>query len=97
MPRKDLPKRLIDFLGRLECSQGEGAGKPLQILPWQRRYLRGTFSPNVGISALSVGRGAGKSTLIGAICAAAIVGPISQRRGRRGRGRAQLSASADML
>ena len=67
MPRKDLPRRLIAYLETLICSQGQGAGKPLQILPWQRRWIRGTFSPNVAISALSVGRGAGKSTLVGAI------------------------------
>ena len=81
MPRKDLPKRLLAYLSTLICSQGQGAGEPLRILPWQRRYLRNTFSPNVAISALSVGRGAGKSTLVGAIAAAAVAGPLSQRRG----------------
>ena len=35
--------------------------------PWQRRFVRGAFSPGVSESLLTVGRGAGKTTLIAGI------------------------------
>lgn len=51
------------------------------MLPWQSRFLRGALAPSVTTSALSVGRGNGKSTFTAAIAAAALWGPLARPRG----------------
>ena len=52
-------------------------------MPWQRQFIRRSFAPECVESALSVGRGNGKSSLVAAIAAAAIVpgGPLVDARG----------------
>lgn len=59
-----LHRRIISHLGTLEVSQGYGYGEPLTVWPWQKRFIRGAFAPGVSESVLTVGRGAGKTTLI---------------------------------
>ncbi|MDE0554565.1 MAG: hypothetical protein OXI24_10145 [Candidatus Poribacteria bacterium] len=36
---------LITALGELTVTQGSQAGKPFEVLPWQKRFLRGAFAP----------------------------------------------------
>lgn len=55
------------YIESLEISQGQLAGKPFRLLPWQKRYLRDALKPGVQEAALSMGRGAGKSTLIAGV------------------------------
>lgn len=73
--------RVIDGLGRLVITQGAGAGAPMRLLPWQRRFLRGALAPGRHRAALSVARGNGKTTLAAAIAVAALVGPLARPRG----------------
>ena len=72
-------RSLIRYLESLTVTQGEGAGEPIRLLPWQRRFVRGAFAIE-GDSALSVGRGNGKTTLVSGIAAAALDGPLAQAR-----------------
>ena len=72
---------LIDFLAKLPVTQGQGAGSNLELQPWQRRFVRGAFAPGVDTAALSVGRGNGKTTLLAAVAAATLIGPLAQTRG----------------
>jgi len=71
---------LIDYLAGLTVTQGEGAGQPFPVLPWQRRFLRGAFGPDVETAALSIGRGNGKTALLAAVASAALNGPIAAPR-----------------
>ena len=71
---------LIDYISGLTVSQGQGAGGLFPVLPWQRRFLKGAFAPEVEESALSVGRGNGKTTLLSAVAAACLDGPLVQER-----------------
>lgn len=69
-----LHRRIIRHLQSLTVSQGYGEGEPLTVWPWQKRFIRGAFAPGVSESVLTVGRGAGKTTLIaglGVCCLAA--------------------------
>lgn len=66
---------LLRYLEALTCTQGEGAGAPLRVLPWQRKFLRGVFGTD-GDSALSIARGAGKSTLLAGVASAFLDGPL---------------------
>ena len=54
---------LTQYLESLSITQGEGAGSRIRLFPWQRRFLKGAFGQNVD-SALSIARGAGKTTLM---------------------------------
>ena len=73
--------RVIDGLGRLNITQGAGAGEPMRLMPWQRRFLRSALAPGRHRAALSVARGNGKSTLAAAIAVSALVGPLAKPRG----------------
>ena len=50
------------------------------MLPWQAEYLEAVEASAGGELGLSVAAGAGKTTLLGAIAAAAVAGPLAQRR-----------------
>ena len=73
--------RLVDYVSSLVVTQGQGRGAPFQLLPWQRRFLKRAFAPGLsGDAALSVARGAGKSTLMAAVAAACVDGPLHEPR-----------------
>ena len=63
------------YIGGLVIPQGRFQGQPFRLFPWQRRFLRGAFGQPED-AALTVSRGAGKSTFIAAIAAACVDGPL---------------------
>ena len=69
---------VVAYIGTLPCTQGEGVGQPFAVLPWEKRFIRGLLSRPT--SALSCGRGNGKSSLVAAIACAAVDGPLAQAR-----------------
>lgn len=73
--------RVLEYLQTLTVTQGQGAGEPLQVLPWQRRFIREVLRPEHRLSALSVARGNGKTTILAALACAYLVGPLAQQRG----------------
>ena len=72
---------LIDWCGSLTLAGGDHDGEPLEVLGWERRFLRGAFA-QPGDAALSVARGNGKSALVAAV-ASAVVDPEGPLHGRR--------------
>ena len=71
--------RLADYIAGLTVTQGAGASEPFEVLPWQRRFLRGLAGTD-GDVGLTVARGNGKTTLIAGIACATLDGPLMQRR-----------------
>ena len=71
--------QLIEYLGGLTITQGEGAGERIRLFPWERRFIRGAFGQGAD-AALSVARGNGKTTLMAGIACAFIDGPLRQPR-----------------
>ena len=71
--------KLVKYLQSLKVTQGPRAGESFTVLPWQKRFIRGFLDNQV--SALSVGRGNGKTTLLAAIAVAALSGPLARNRG----------------
>ena len=67
---------LVAYIEALKVTQGRNVGQPFRLHPWQRRFLRGAFS-QPDDAALSVARGAGKTTFMAAICCAALDGPLA--------------------
>lgn len=72
---------LTEYLAALTVSQGRLAGRSLAVLPWQRRFIRGTFRADTQSAALSVARGNGKTALLSGIAAATLDGPLAVPRG----------------
>ncbi|MCY3677930.1 MAG: hypothetical protein F4Z31_12695 [Gemmatimonadetes bacterium] len=72
---------LLAYLGGLTVSQGRLAGERLRVFPWERRFVRGAFKPEVQSAALSVARANGKTTLTAGIAAATLDGPLAVPRG----------------
>ena len=71
-------QKLAKYLRSLTITQGPEAGNPFRILPWQRKFLKGFL--NNQVSALSVARSNGKSTLLAGVGAASLNGPLAKER-----------------
>ena len=76
-----LAAELIDWLGKLTLSGGDLDGQKLQVWPWEKAFIRGTFS-QPGNAAISVSRSNGKSVLLGALSTAVVFpgGPLHGAR-----------------
>lgn len=72
-------KPLLDYLQGLTITQGEGAGEPLRLFPWERKFIKRTFAAE-GDAALSVARGNGKTALLAGVATAFVDGPLRQHR-----------------
>ena len=76
-----MPGGLIEFAEGLEVTQGDHAGDLLTVLPWQSAVLRVVEGMAGGEYGISLPAGGGKTTLIAAIAAAALVWePMVRRR-----------------
>ena len=71
-------EKLAKYLRSLKITQGPEAGNPFRIIPWERKFLKGFLGNQV--SALSVARSNGKSTLLSGVAAASIDGPLMKPR-----------------
>ncbi len=69
------------FIRQFTISQGPRAGELFELLPWQRRFLRGALAPGVSRSAVTCGRGNGKSAFLSAVATLYLGGPLAQPRG----------------
>ena len=72
---------LIPYIERLTISQGDLAGELVKLLPWERKFIAGAFCPGVDVSALTIGRGNGKTSLVAALGVACLNGPLAADRG----------------
>ena len=73
---------IATHISTLTITEGQGAGEPMTVLPWQTDFLQGAFAPDVQSAALSIARGNGKTTLLAAIAHAALCGPLARPRGQ---------------
>lgn len=76
MARASLADDVIEFAGRLRVGEGELVGRRLELLPWQRDFIRETFDRKRRRVILSVGRRNGKSALVAVLVLAALFGPL---------------------
>ena len=67
-----LAEAVESYLAGLIVPQGRFAGQPFPVLPWQSRFIAGAFRDDVLDSALSMGRGGGKTTFCAALLAATV-------------------------
>ena len=70
-----LYRDLIAYIERLRVGQGYRHGEPVQLWPWQRRFLKRTFTADVDFASLSIARGGGKTTLCAAVALAFLDAP----------------------
>ena len=69
---------VLDWLQRLEVTEGSLEGQKLRMMPFQRRFLRGLLANTE--AGLSIARGDGKTALAAGIGACSFVGPLAVRR-----------------
>ena len=74
-------RAVAEYIAGLELAGGDHDGERFEVLPWERRFLRGAFR-GAGDAGLSVARGNGKSALLAAT-AAAVVDPLGPLHGTR--------------
>ena len=74
-------RAITRYLETLPMVGGDHDGEPFEVLPWERRFVNGTFR-TADDSALSVARGNGKSALVAAL-ACAVVDPDGPLTGNR--------------
>lgn len=70
-------KALVRYFESLTITQGRHAGKRFELLPFQKRLLRG-FCSTTGDVAFSMARGGGKSTTVSGLACAYFEGPLAQ-------------------
>ena len=70
------------FIQSLEVPEGPRAGKPVRLAPFQKMFIRGALARGTDVAVLSVGRGAGKSTLSAGLALAHLLG-ITDSQPRR--------------
>ena len=76
-----LSAAILEYLATLTITQGRLAGELFHVLPWERRFVRRAFAPEVETAALSVARGNGKTALVAGIACSALDGPLAVPRG----------------
>ena len=67
---------MVKFVSTLPVAQGHGRGGRLQVWPWEEDFLRAVEQHRY--SALSVSRGAGKTTVCASLAVAALRGPLAE-------------------
>jgi len=85
MPEAD---KVIAFLESLPIVSGLKAGEALELIEFQRQFVRGVYGPRddddnrlVRLAALSVARGNGKSALLSGLSLAHLLGPCVEPYG----------------
>jgi phage terminase large subunit-like protein len=81
-------EKVIAFLETLPIVSGLKAGETMELLDFQRQFIRGVFGPRddhgnrlVRLAALSVARGNGKSGLLAGLSLAHLLGPCAEPYG----------------
>ena len=81
-------ERVLAFLGTLPIVSGLKAGETLDLLDFQRAFVRGVYGNlddlgrrRVRLAALSVARGNGKSALLAGLSLAHLLGPMAEPYG----------------
>ena len=73
---------MLPYLATRRVSEGPLQGQNFEVLQWQEDFLRGAFEPDVFTAALSIARGAGKTTFTSLIAGAFLDGPLRRERGQ---------------
>ena len=77
----ELATAVIEHIRTLTVTQGQGAGQPFEVFPWEYDFVHGALAPGVDVAALTIARGNGKTTFCAAIAHAALCGPLAVQRG----------------
>lgn len=81
LPVEQQIERTLEWVSRLNISQGQGAGQPIRILDWQRDFLERLLRAKTTEIGISMARGGGKTTWLAFVAAAYFIGPLRQDRG----------------
>lgn len=74
--------KAVNFLENLKIPQGNLAGSPLRLAPFQRQFVEGALADGVSTAILSIGRGNAKTALSAGIALGGLLG-VWDRQPRR--------------
>lgn len=73
------PAEIVDWIeGVLRVPTGPLSGQPFRLPDWQREWLAAAMAPGKREAGMSIARKNGKSGFIGAVCLAALLGPLNR-------------------
>jgi phage terminase large subunit-like protein len=75
-------KKAIRFLENLKIPQGDLAGTPLKLAPFQKQFVEGALADGISSAILSIGRGNAKTALSAGIALGGLLG-VWDRQPRR--------------
>lgn len=75
-------KKAIKFLENLKIPQGDLAGSPLTLAPFQKQFVAGALADGISAAILSIGRGNAKTALSSGIALGGLLG-VWDRQPRR--------------
>lgn len=75
-------KKAIRFLENLKIPQGDLAGTPLNLAPFQKQFVEGALADGISTAILSIGRGNAKTALSAGIALGGLLG-VWDRQPRR--------------
>lgn len=75
-------ERAMRFLHELRIPEGPSAGQPVNLAPFQRKFIEGALAPTTAAAILSIGRGNGKSAITAGLALGGLIG-VWDRQPRR--------------
>lgn len=73
-PRPHAASAATALLSSLRIPEGVNAGKPLKLVPFQKKFIKGALRKDTFVSVLSLARGGGKSALSAGVSLGALLG-----------------------
>lgn len=81
MPQSSPADAVLDYLRSRKVTEGPLADQNFEVLDWEETFVRNTLAEDIHSAALSVARGAGKTTFVSGIACAFLDGPLRVQRG----------------
>ena len=79
----DIGDQVIEFIETfVPVPEGDLIGDNMELLPFQKKFIRAIYQPGIRRGYLSIARKNGKTALISAIVLAHLIGPVAVRNSR---------------
>jgi len=72
-------ERAMHFMQRLSVPEGQNAGQPVTLAPFQKQFIAGALAPDISAAILSIGRGNGKSAITAGLGLGGLLGVWDQQ------------------
>lgn len=67
-------EKAIRFMESLRIPEGQKAGEPVKLAPFQKKFVRGALAEGINVAVLSIGRGNAKTALSAGLALGSVLG-----------------------